>query len=120
MTAFVNRYTKAALRFIVGLSLMVRAMGDPYRHLEGRLLEALARLFAQNVRIYAYPMAAVDLREAIKNFSVMNLEWTETNGSVSAEDLRFKPPLGHLYAYLLASNFLVPMRTISGSLAMNG
>lgn len=120
MTAFVNRYTKAPLRFIVGLSLMVRAIGDPYRHLEGRLLEALARLLAQNVRMYVYPMAAVDLREAIKNFSILNLEWTETNGSVSAKDLRFKPPLGHLYAYLLASNFLVPILTTSRSLAMNG
>ena len=119
MTAFVNRYTKAPLRFIVGLSLMVRAMGDTYGHLEGRLLEALSRLLAQNVRIYAYPMAAVDLREAIKSFSVTNLEWTETNGSVSAEDLRFKPPLGHLFAFLLASNFFVPMRTISRPLAMN-
>jgi hypothetical protein len=119
MTAFVNRYTNAPLRFIVGLSLMVRAIGDPYRHLEGRLLEGLARLLAQNVRIYAYPMAAVDLREAIKNLSVTNLEWTETNGSVSAEDLRFKPPLGHLYAFLLASNFLVPVHTVSSSLAMN-
>ena len=120
MTAFVNRYSKAPLRFIVGLSLMVRAIDDPYRHLEGRLLEALARLLAQNVRMYVYPMAATDLREAIKSLSVMDFEWTETNGSVSAKDLRFKPPLGHLYAYLLASNFLVPMRTISGSLAMNG
>ena len=120
MTALVNRYTKAPVRFIVGLSLMVRAIGDPYGHLEGRLLEALSRLFAQNVRIYAYPMAAADLREAMKNFSVTNLEWTETNGSVSAKDLRFKPPLGHLYDYLLASNFLVTMRTISRSIAMNG
>jgi hypothetical protein len=114
MTAFVNRYTKAPLRFIAGLSLMVRAFDDPYFNLEGRLLEALARLLAQNVRIYAYPMAAVDLREAVKNFSVMDLEWTETNDSVSAEQLRFKPPLNHLYAYLLASNFLVPMRTFPG------
>lgn len=119
MTAVVNRYTKAPLRFIVGLSLMARAIGDPYRHLEGRLLEALARLLAQNVRIYVYPMSAEDLREAIKNFSVKDLEWTETNGGVSAKDLRFKPPLGHLYDYLLASNFLVPMRAVSGSLAMN-
>jgi hypothetical protein len=110
MTALVNRYTKAPLRFIAGLSLMIRAFDDPYFNLEGRLLEALARLLAQNVRIYAYPMTAIDLQEAIKVFSAMDLVWTETNGYVSAEQLRFSPPLGHLYAYLLASNFLVPMR----------
>jgi hypothetical protein len=110
MTALVNRYTKAPLRFVVGLSLMIRAFDDPYFNLEGRLLEALARLLAQNVRIYSYPMTATDFREAIKLFSAIELEWTETNGYVSAEELRFKPPLDHLYAYLLASKFLVPMR----------
>jgi hypothetical protein len=115
MTALVNRYTKAPLRFIAGLSLLVRAFDDPYLNLEGRLLEALARLLAQNVRIYAYPMTAIDLQEAIKALSAIDLEWTETNGCVSAEQLRFTPPLGHLYAYLLASNFLVPMRVPANS-----
>jgi hypothetical protein len=51
MTALVNRYTKAPLRFIAGLSLLVRAFNDPYFYLEGRLPEALSRLLAQNVRI---------------------------------------------------------------------
>jgi hypothetical protein len=110
MTALVNRYTKAPLRFIAGLSLLIRAFDDPYFNLEGRLLEALARLLAQNVRIYAYPMTAADLQQAIKVFSAIDLEWSETDGCVSAEHLRFTPPLAHLYAYLLASNFLVPMR----------
>jgi hypothetical protein len=110
MTALVNRYTKASVRFVAGLSLLIRAFDDAYFNLEGRRLEALSRLFAQNVRIYAYPMTAANLQEAIKGFSPTALEWSETNGWVSAERLRVAPPLGHLYAYLLASNFLVPMR----------
>jgi len=108
MTDFVNRYTKAPLRFVAGLSLLIRAFEDPYGNLEGRRLEALSRLFAQNVRIYAYPMTAADLQEWIKSFSAGGWEWSETNGWVSAEQLRLAPPLGHLYAYLLATNFLVP------------
>ena len=110
MTALVNRYTNAPVRFVAGLSLLIRAFDDPYFNLEGRRLEGLSRLFAQNVRIYAYPMTVVDLHEAIKSFSATGLEWSETNGWVSAEQLRVAPPLGHLYAYLLASNFLVPMQ----------
>ena len=110
MTALVNRYTKAPVRFVAGLSLLIRAFDDSYFNLEGRRLEALSRLFAQNVRIYAYPMTAVNLQEAIKGFSPTGLEWSETNGWVSAKQLRVAPPLGHLYAYLLASNFLVPMQ----------
>jgi hypothetical protein len=110
MTALVNRYTKAPVRFVTGLSLLIRAFNDPYFNLEGARLEALSRLFAQNVRIYAYPMTGSDLREAIKDLSPAGVEWSETNGWVSANQLRVAPPLGHLYAYLLASNFLVPMQ----------
>ena len=68
MTALVNRYTNAPVRFVAGLSLLIRALNDPYFNLEGRRLEALSRLFAQNVRIYAYPMTVVDLQEVIKGF----------------------------------------------------
>jgi hypothetical protein len=110
MTAFVNRHTLAPVRVVGGISLVIRAFEDVYGNLEGRLLEALARLFAQNVRIYVYPMTAADLRDWLKSASVDGWEWNETNGWVSASELRRTPPLGHLFAYLLASNFLVPMR----------
>jgi len=110
MTALVNRHTSAPVRFVAGLSLVIRAFEDVYGNLEGRRLEALARLFAQNVRIYVYPMTATDLREWLKSVSITGWEWSETNAWVSASQLRSAPPLGHLFAYLLASNFLVPMR----------
>jgi len=54
MTTLVNRCTNAPVRFVVGLSLLLRALHDPYFHLEGRRLEALSRLFAQkraNLRV---------------------------------------------------------------------
>jgi hypothetical protein len=113
MTALVNRYTKAPVRFVVGLSLLIRAFEDRYGNLEGSLLEALGRLFTQNVRIYAYPMTAADLREWLNTASASGWEWSETNGWVSAAQLRRAPPLGHLYAYLLASSFIVPMQAPS-------
>jgi hypothetical protein len=110
MKALVNRYTQAPVRFAVGLSLMIQAIDGIYGNLEGRLLEALARLLAQNVRIYVYPMSSAELREKLTSFSLSGWEWSETNGMVSATQLRHAPPLGHLFAYLLASNFLVGMQ----------
>jgi hypothetical protein len=110
MTALVNRYTQAPVRFVAGLSLIIRAIEGIYGNLEGTLLEAVARLFAQNVRIYAYPMTSTELRERLKGVSASGWEWSETNGMVSAAQLRRAPPIGHLFAYLLASNFLVPMQ----------
>jgi hypothetical protein len=37
-------------------------------------------------------------------------QWQATDGWISADQLHPPPPLGHLYAYLLASKFIVPMR----------
>jgi hypothetical protein len=110
MTALINRYTQSPVRFVVGLSLIIRTFEDPYGNLRGSRLEALARLFAQNVRIYAYPMTDADLREWLSTASASGWEWNETNGWISADQLRCAPPLGNLFAYLLASNFLVPMQ----------
>jgi hypothetical protein len=89
------------------LALLIRAFEDVYSSLEGRRLEALARLFAQNVRIHVYPMTVTDLREWLKGVFATGWEWDETNGWVSVTHLRRAPPLGHLFDYLLASNFLV-------------
>ena len=109
MTALVNRYTKERVRFVVGLSILVRVWQYRYRALPGGFLEALSGLLAHNVRIYAYPMSTVDLRESIQSLSATGWEWTDTNGWVSARQLHPPPPLGHLYDYVLASNFLVPL-----------
>ena len=109
MTTLVNRYTKEHIRFVVGLSLFVRVWEYRYKKLPGSFLEALSRLFAQNVRIYAYPMKSGDLQQAIQNVSATGWHWTDTNGWVSARQLHPPPPLDHLYNYVLASNFLVPM-----------
>ncbi len=109
MTAFVHRHTQAPACFVGGLSMVIRAFEDIYGNLEGKLLEALARLFAQNVRVYVYPMRVADLQEWLKGASISDWEWSETNGWVSANQLVHAPPLGHLFAYLLASNFLIPM-----------
>jgi hypothetical protein len=110
MTALVNRYTKEPIRFVLGLSLLVRVWEYRYNNLPGSFLEALSRLLPQNVRIYAYPMSSKNLQEAVQSISASDWQWTETNGWVSARELHPPPPLGHLYDYVLASNFLVPMQ----------
>ena len=119
MTALVNRYTTAPVRHVIGLSLLIRAFNDPYFHLEGRRLEGLSRLFAQNVRIYAYPMPSSDLQDAIQGLSAAGIKWNETNGWVTADQLQIPLPVGHLYAYLLASNFLIPLKIPAAELDKN-
>jgi hypothetical protein len=109
MTALVNRYTKDLIRFVVGLSLLVRIWEYRYTKLHGSFLEALSRLLAQNVRMYGYPMTAKDLQQAVESIPATGWQWTETNGWVSARDLHPPSPLGHMYDYVLASNFVIPL-----------
>jgi len=109
MTSLLNRYTKECIRFVIGLSLLVRTWEYRYTKLDGSFLEAMSRLLAQNVRIYAYPMRSADLRRAIESVSAKDWHWTEVNGWVSAEQLHPPSPLSYLYDYVLASNFLVSM-----------
>ena len=109
MTALVNRYTKELIRFVVGLSLLVRIWEYRYTKLHGSFLEALSRLLAQNVRMYGYPMRSTDLQQAVQNIEATGWQWTDTNGWVTARELHPPPPLGHMYDYVLASDFLIPL-----------
>jgi hypothetical protein len=110
MTDFVNRYTKEHVRFVVRLPLFIRVWEYRYTRLAGSFLEALSRLLAQNVRVYAFPMSSSDLQQFLQNISATNWKWSDTNGWVSAREIHPPPPLSHLYDYLLASNFLIPMQ----------
>jgi hypothetical protein len=59
-------------------------------------------------------LSSKDLQDSIQSLSTAGWEWTDLNGWVSADRLRLAPPLGHLYDYVLASNFLVPMQIPAG------
>ena len=51
MSAFANRYTKSRIHFAIGFTVLLRILQDSYKELAGELLEGLARLFRQNVRL---------------------------------------------------------------------
>lgn len=108
MTAFANRYTNSRVHFAIGLSILVRVFEDRYKDLSGALLEGIARLFTQNVRVTVYPMAAMELARWAKAESVTEWHWRETNGWVSVENLHPSGPLDLLYQFLLSSKFIVP------------
>ena len=113
MTSFVNRYTRAPVRFAVDVSALVQFLSQTHGTLEGRLLEGLSRLFAQNVRVYAYPTAASAMQDSLAAASAAGWQWEEKNGLITADSLRPAAPLGHLYSYLIASGFILPLRGIS-------
>jgi hypothetical protein len=113
ISAFVNRYTKSRIHFAVGLSVLVRVMENRYRNLEGSLLEGIARLFTQNVRLVVYPMPAEQLKKWVKEAGLTGWTWEATDGMVSAQNLHPPEPLDHLYKYLLSEYWILPSHALA-------
>jgi hypothetical protein len=109
MSALVQRFTSLPIRFVVGISVLLRVFEDDYRHLGGSTLKAVSLLFSQNVRIYAYPMPTTAVREWINKLGATEWQWSDDHGSVSADSLKPPGALRFLYEYLLASRFIMPV-----------
>ena len=107
MSTFVNRYTKSRVHFAIGLSVLVRVFEDRYKDLSGSLLEAIAHLFTQNVRVTVYPMTAETVQKRAELASLTGWAWTETDGVVTADNFHPSGPLNSLYQYLLESEFIL-------------
>lgn len=110
MSPFVNRYTKSRIHFAIGLTVVVRVLQDRYTNLPGSLLEGIARLFQQNVRLTVYPVALADVEARAALAELTGWSWKETAGMVYAEDFQPPEPLSFLYRYLLGSQFIMPVR----------
>jgi len=113
MSAYVNRYTKSRIHFAIGLTVLLRVLDDRYKDLPGTLLEGIARLFMQNVRVSVYPMATEEVRRSADLAGLTGWRWKETNGMIAADDLHPPGPLDHLYRYLLGSEFIIPEKPAS-------
>jgi hypothetical protein len=107
MTAFANRYTKLRIHFAIGLTVLVRIFEHRYKDLAGTLLEGIARLFTQNVRLTVYPMTAEELQGRAKVAGLTGWSWKDTDGMVTADNLHPSGPLDSLYQYLLESKLIL-------------
>ncbi|HXH68125.1 MAG TPA: hypothetical protein VNI81_13055 [Candidatus Limnocylindrales bacterium] len=110
MGAYVSRYTKSQVYFAVGLSVVIYAMQDRYKNLEGALLEGTARLFTQNVRLSVYPMTEAALKARLEQLGAGEWTYEVTNGLVYVDNLHPAEPINFLFRYLLACGFLVSAR----------
>jgi hypothetical protein len=112
MTAFLNRYTKLRIHFAIRLSALVRIMEDSYKSLPGTLLEGIARMFTQNVRLVVHPMPVGLVEKWAKESGMTGWTWEQTNGMVHADELHPAKPLFYLYEYLLTEFWIMPKKTV--------
>jgi hypothetical protein len=111
MSSVLNRYTKLRIHFAIGLSVLIRVMEDRYKNLPGSLLEGIARLFAQNVRLVVHPMRADEMKQWAASIGLTGWTWEETNGLIYADHLHPEKPLDYLYQYLMSELWILPSKT---------
>ena len=110
VSAFVRRYTQAPLNFVVTLPALMQVFDHArYQHLDGRMLEGVARLFGHGVRVLAYPSRREDMHLLRNTEAGRGWDMDGSGAWITADQLRPAPPLRHLYEYLLATGFLAAM-----------
>jgi hypothetical protein len=93
---------------ILGVNLIYityHALGSPEG---GTLLEGIARLFTQNLRVGVYRMAAEEVQKRVMQAGLTGWRWKETDGLVSPANLHRSGALDFFYQYLLGSEFILP------------
>jgi hypothetical protein len=88
-----SRYTQKKVGIALGVPALLDILDDThYEGLRGGTLEAVGRLFADNVRMYVYP------------------RWDhDTQQLVTAETVQVPSRVRHLYQHLLENRYIVPI-----------
>lgn len=92
LVSYLRLYTERPIGLPLGIPALVEIFEpEYYAGLEGGILEALGRLFKQNVKLYAYP-------------------WRDPSGGiVTAENFQPRPEVRHLYAHLMERGAIRPL-----------
>ena len=111
LTKLLRRYTSEPIRFAMGISHVVQVF-DPrhYGHLNGGIVEGLARLISAGVRVYVCAMDANDLRGHLEACNVNLNEWhLPENGIASIINTNPTSAERHLYSYLSEIGAVLPL-----------
>lgn len=114
LAAFVNVFTKARIHFAAEIPVLMRALQDNYADLAGGvLLEGIAHLFRENVRLSVFPTPVTAMQEGLAAAVLTGWKWKEVNGFGGDRDIEPPDPMNHLYHYLIGSNFILPQELVS-------
>ncbi len=107
---YLRRHTAEPVRLVAGVSSFARILEESfYESLPGSILEGLGKLLSTNVKIHVVPMPRDEFIKVLGGIPA-GLTLTETvKGLVTADDLHFQPPNGHLYRYARDAGRIVPL-----------
>jgi hypothetical protein len=113
LAAYLRRHTAEPVRFVTCVSFLARLLETQfYSELPGSLLEGLGKIFAQNVKVYAYSMPRGDFMAALDPQSTKCKVADSGDKLVTAGNLIFEPPANHLYRYLMEGRWVLPLEPL--------
>ncbi len=111
ISSHLRAFTTEPIRFVIGLSVLVRLIESSYAELHGQILEGLGRLFTEHVRLYVHPMSESVLRGRLPGKTFEGWQIPQSLQSIEADRIVPPRPLDALYSYLLASALIEPLRS---------
>jgi hypothetical protein len=111
LTEYLLHLTKSPIRLAMGIATLVQLFQETYYEtLDGGIVEAMGRLIARNVRIYAFNMDAERFRQRLAAFNLDLSFWDyPQSGTVTVENVLPKSHLRHFYTYLKEMQAFVPL-----------
>jgi len=119
LIGYFRRYTKEMIGVVMGINNLLEVFNEKYyENLDGGILESFGRLFRNSVKLYIYPMSVL----AYDRYCSQNPLETPTSGLgksehplamdvwINAINLQVEMHLRNLYAHILESGNLVPIR----------
>jgi len=111
LSEYLVRFTRAPIRLVMGIATLVQLFQETYYEtLDGGIVEAMGRLIARNVRIYAFTMSSERFRQRLEAFGLDLSFWEyPESGPVTVDNILPKSNLRHLYIYLREIRAFIPL-----------
>ncbi len=110
LVEYLRRHTTEPIRLVAGVSSFARILEESfYQSLPGSILEGLGRLLATNVKVHVSPMPRDLFLQILGGIPTGMTLRESVKGVVTADDLIFEPPNGHLYRYARDAGRIVPL-----------
>lgn len=104
LVEYFSQFKIINLRVVIGIPTFMNVLDKRYySHLKGGLLEALGKLFVDNMKLYVYP--------AISYVSIENP--TEGGKLITSENLPLSEDLKDLYSYLKKNRKIIDLKEVN-------
>ena len=110
LSEYLRQYTHAPIGLVMGINHVLEIFNEAYySDLPGGILEAMGRLFKENIRLYVYPMTAQAFRRHLAERAVPTKDAGSvftSKGIITDKNLKVPAHLKNLYAYLRENHYL--------------